>query len=125
MQSIWMGVAPSSQETRVLAITPQGETLLKARLRRMPRHHRAMGTLFEAIALWQGTSVRAALCADEVLDGSDTTFFRDAFGDDGAPLYTLAWVPASALGRRPRRHDLGGMGSFADLEALLRAEVAR
>jgi hypothetical protein len=125
MESIWMGVAPSSRETRVLALTPAGETILKARLRHAPQHPRAMATLFEAIALWQGAPIRAALCADEAPDGSDTSIYRDVFSDVGGPLYTLAWVPASALGRRARRRDISGMGRFADLASLLRSEVAR
>lgn len=31
---------------------------------------------------------------------SDSSLYRDAFVDFGAPLYTLEWIPAAALGRR-------------------------
>ena len=77
---------------------------MKARLSRQPSHPRAMATLLEAIALWQGVQVRAALCADERDGASDSSLFREAFADFGGPLYTLDWIPAAALDRRPPRH---------------------
>jgi hypothetical protein len=125
MESIWMGIAPGARETRVLAMAGAGETIMKARLLRAPSHPRAMATLLEAIALWQGRKIRAALCADDAPCGSDTSLYRAAFADGGGPLYTLDWVPASAWGRRGRRRDIGGMAGFSDLRQLLLFEVAR
>jgi len=124
MESIWMGIAPSAESTRVLAMSGASETILKARLSRAPSHPRAMATLLEAIALWQGRTVRAALCADASPNGYDTSFFRAVFADDGGPLYTVAWVPSPGA-RRPARRDIGGMGAFADLREVLLCEVAR
>lgn len=125
MESIWMGIAPNATSTRVLAMAGTRDTILKARLLRSPAHPRAMATLLEAIALWQGLPIRAALCADTRPDGSDTSLYRETFSDVGGPLYTLDWIPAPERGRRARHRDITGMGEFADLRKLLIDEVAR
>ena len=124
MESIWMGIAPSAHCTRVLAMSGASETIMKARLSRSPSHPRAMATLLEAIALWQGLPVRAALCADDAPSGFETSLYRDAFSDAGGPLYRLDWVPAPGARRRATR-DIAGMGAFADLRQLVLFEVAR
>jgi hypothetical protein len=71
-----------------------------------------------------GLPIRAALCADERPDGSDTSLFRETF-TGGGPLYKLDWIPALEHGRRARRRDIAGMGRFEDLRQLLIDEVAR
>ncbi|HVJ93083.1 MAG TPA: hypothetical protein VM580_24955 [Labilithrix sp.] len=73
-------------------------------------HRHAMSTLLEAIALWQGRRVRAALCVDERPDGYDSTSYLETFPDAGNALYSLDWA---------------GMGRFADLRDLREEEVAR
>lgn len=98
-------------------------TILKAQLARDPKHPRALATLLEGIALWQGQPVRAALCADARGLSCDSNICREAFLDDGGALYSVVWVPAGAAHRRQRRHD--GLGSFRDLERLVISEVAR
>jgi hypothetical protein len=123
MESIWMGIAPGAMATRVLAMDGPGETILKAQLARDPRHPRALATLLEAIALWQGQPVRAALCADARGISCDSNICREAFLDDGGALYSVVWVPAGA--HRRRRDRLRGLGSFRDLERLVISEVAR
>lgn len=123
MTDIWMAIAPERQVTRVIAMAGPGETILKARLSPSPSHPRAMATLLEAVALWQGTQVRAALCASEKDGGSDTSIYREAFTDGGGPLYTLDWVPG--LRERRRHRDVRGVGAFADLRQLVLFEVAR
>ena len=97
---------------------------MKARLSRQPSHPRALPTLLEAIALWQGVQVHAALCAAERDGASDSSLFRDAFADFGGPLYTLEWIPAAARDRR-RRRDIRGVDDFADLRRLLAEEASR
>jgi hypothetical protein len=124
MESIWMGIAPSLATTRVLAMAGPSETLLKAQLAPDPAHPRALASLLEAMALWQGHPVRAALCVDDRVPTSDSTLCRDAFLDHGGPLYSLVWVPADGRHRR-RRPPLRGLGDFRDLERLLVEEVAR
>jgi hypothetical protein len=118
MGNIWMGIAPGPITTRVIAMAGASETILKA------QHPRAMATLLEAIALWQGRHVRAALAADRKVEGSDSTLFHAVIPDDGGALYTLDWVAAGP--RALRRHrDIRGLGDFRDLRQLVLLEVAR
>ena len=125
MGNIWMGIAPGREATRVIAMAGASETILKARLAPDPKHPRALPALLEAIALWQGRHVRAALAADERVPGSDSTLFREVLPDyDGGALYTLDWVPAGP--RALHRHrDIRGFGGFSDLKQLVLFEVAR
>lgn len=125
MESIWMGIAPNATSTRVLAMAGPNDTFLKARLLRSPAHPRAMASLLEAIALWQGKTIRAALSADDTHGGFASTFFQETFADAATPLYTLDWIPGPARVRRAVRRDITGMGDFADLRRLLIEEVAR
>lgn len=122
-EAIWMGIGASATETRVLAMAGPSATILKARLSREPAHPRALATLLEALALWQGSYVRAALCADDALLSRDSSLYHGAF-DFGGPLYSIDWVPGP-LARRRRVRDVRGMGDFADLRQLLLFEVAR
>jgi hypothetical protein len=123
MESIWMGIAPGSETTRVIALAGPSRTILKAQLAGDPKHPRALATLLEAIALWQGQPVRAALCADARGLSCDSNLCREAFLDDGGALYSVVWVPAGA--HRRRRLRLDGLGNFRDLERLVISEVAR
>jgi hypothetical protein len=123
MESIWMGIAPNAEATRVIAMAGPSEPLLKAHLGRDPKHPRALATLLEAIALWQGQPVRAALCADAQGDLYGSNLYREAFLDDGGALYSVVWVPAGAHHRR--RDRLHGLGNFRDLERLVISEVAQ
>jgi hypothetical protein len=124
MSNIWMGISPGPLATRIIAMAGPSETILKARLSPEPAHPRALATLLEAVALWQGTPVRAALAAAERDGASDSSLYRAAFADVGGPLYSLDWVPAPGRGRR-RHRDIGGVGNFADLRQFLLFEVAR
>ena len=123
MESIWMGIAPRARGTRVIAMASPSDTILKANLGCEPKHPRALATLLEAVALWQGQPVRAALSADERVFSCDSNFCREAFLDNGSALYSLVWVPAAE--RRRRRGHLHGLGDFRDLERLVISEVAR
>lgn len=121
MESIWMGIA-AGPATRILAMAGPGETLLKGLLRGTPSHPRALPTLLEAVALWQGVPVRAVLCADEQAVSSDSPLLRAAW-DEGGALYNVTFVPG--LERPRRRTGVRGVGDFRDLERLLVWEVAR
>ena len=123
MESIWMGIASSSASTRVVAMKGPSETFLKARLDAEPKHARALGTLLEAVALWQGQPVRAALCADALAPSYDSNLCREVMLDEGGALYSVVWAPGGAS--RPRRARLQGLGNFRDLEKLVIEEVAR
>jgi hypothetical protein len=122
MESIWMGIAPGQRVTRVVAMLGPDETIMKARLAVEPRHPRALATLLEAVALWQGMPVRAALCADAKGLACDSNLCREAFSGDGGVLYSVVWAPG---GGRRRRHNLSEIGRFADLERLVTSAVAR
>ena len=124
MESIWVGIHPQADSTRVLVMSGAAATLLKARLAPWPSHRRALSTLLEAIALWQGRPVRAALVAEPPDGPSGSGICRDSFPDFGNGLhYTIEYV--SAL-RPPRQRDgLDGMGHFRDLRQLLLFDLSR
>lgn len=127
MESIWLGLDPSARTTRVLAMRGPRETILKAHLSLRPSSPRAVVALLEAIALWEGLPVRAALVVDDSSTAStSTSLYRDTFAifGDQTPLYSLQWVPC-ATGVRRRRDGLSAMGEFGDLERLLARAVAR
>jgi hypothetical protein len=127
MESIWLGLCPSAHATRILAMRGPSETILKAHLSLRPSSPRAVIALLEAMALWEGVPVRAALVVDDSSTPStSTSLYRDTFAvfGDETPLYRLEWVPRSAADRR-RRDVLRGMGEFGDLERLLVRAVAR
>lgn len=127
MKSIWLGLCPSSRATRILATRGPNETILKARLSPHASSPRSVAALLEAIALWEGAPVRAALVVDESSTSSpSTSLYRDTFAmfGEASALYQLEWVQRAA-GARRRRDALTGMGEFADLERLLARTVAR
>jgi len=123
-RSIWMGIAPSRTLTRLIAQRGPGETILKANLRASPASSQAMVRLLEAIAMWEGLPVRAALVVDDDPEIRGCDLYRDGFPPcEATPLYQIDWVPRA---RDRRRHDsIRGMGEFRDLEQLLLFEVAR
>lgn len=124
MNSIWMAIAPGRLFTRVIAMQGASDTILKARLRPDPSHPRALSTLLEAVALWQGRPVRAALAADDEETSCASSLCHTAvLGAETTALYTVDWVPA--VGQRRRRTSIAAMGEFRDLERLLVSEVAR
>lgn len=123
--AIWLGLSPSSRSTRILAMRGPSETILKAHLSLRPSSSRAVTSLLEAIALWEGAQVRAALVVgDSSTAPCPTTLYRDLFDvlDESSPLYQLEWVPRAT---RRRRDGLTGLGDFGDLERLLARTVAR
>ena len=101
-----------------------GEPILKAHLSLSPSSPRAVPALLEAIALWEGAPVRAALAVDaSSTSACQTTLYRDLFDVFGnTPLYSLEWVSYEV---RRRRAGLRGMGEFGDLERFLMRAVAR
>jgi len=123
MQSLWAGIHPQKESTRILVMAGAETTLLKARLRPSPSSRTALPTLLEALALWQGCPVRAALVVDSNRASSGTSLYHDSFPDFTSALYTLEYV--EGLRKPIRRDPLTGMGAFQDLRQLLLFEVAR
>jgi hypothetical protein len=107
----------------VLVTAGPKETVLKARLSATAQHPRALPVLLEALAMWEGMPVRAAVIADEK-DGSSVTRLKlDWLADfSGDPLYKLEFVHGH---KRRHRDRLCGLGSFHDLRQLVMFEVAR
>jgi len=123
MRSIWVGIDSTCDGTRVLATAGASETILKARLAATTQHPRAVPALLEALAMWEGAPVRAALVVDGTDGSSATRLSLDAWADfGGAPLYSLEFVRGL---RRRHRDGLDGVGRFHDLRQLLLFEVSR
>jgi hypothetical protein len=122
--TVWLALAPGLHATRVLATDAAQRPLLTACLAPDPTHPRALPALLEAVALWQGATVRGVLVADARSATFAPTLCRAAFPlGDAWPLYTLR--DAAGPPRRPWGERRGPRGSFADLHAVLRAEVVR
>lgn len=124
MHSLWVAIDSRRDETRVLAMSGPKETVLKARLAATAQHRRALPTLLEALALWQGMPVRAVVVADDP-DGPSLTRLKldHLLADvDADPLYKLEFVPGH---KRRHRDVLDAMGAFHDLRQLTMFEVAR
>ena len=120
-ETIWMGIAPGSEATRVIALSSD-QTLMKAHLQTSPAHPRALSWLLEAVALWQGQKVRCVLCADGGVGTRVTSLYRDYFADFGGPLYSLQY--GQHLREVARRADrLGMSGDFSDLRQLHIADL--
>ena len=123
MRSLWAAIDSRCDETRVLVTAGPKETVLKARLSATAQHPRALPTLLEGLAMWEGMPVRAAVVVDGK-DGSSATRLKlDWLADfNGDPLYQLEFVGAH---ERHHRDRLDGLGPFHDLRQLLMFEVAR
>lgn len=125
MNSIWVGIDPRPPAARVIAMNGVDETLLKARLSPVPKHPRALATMLESLALWQGVPVRAVLAVGDDGPWCDMGHYHVGFPDfgDRTPLYSLDVVARAR--RRRGRDSLPGMGDFRDLRQLCLFEVAR
>ena len=122
-RSLWVAIDSRSDGTRVLATAGPQVTVLKARLSSTVHHPRAVPMLLEALAMWEGMPVRAAVVVGGSDDSSATRLKLDFLTDvSGAPLYKLEFVDSH---RRRHRDRLDGMGEFHDLRQLALFEVAR
>ena len=124
MHSLWVAIDSRCDETRVLAMSGPKETVLKARLLATVQHRRALPTLLEALALWQGMPVRAVVVADDPGGSSITRLKLDCMLGELVtdPLYKLEFVAGH---KRRHRDVLDAMGAFHDLRQLTMFEVAR
>lgn len=94
MSETRMVIEPRMHSTRVeVRSTASPRTkLLSAELLAQPSHPRAVQWLIEAVALWQGSPVHAALVAREPDATYVTRLYPDWFTDFGSALYTLKLV---------------------------------
>lgn len=98
-----------------LLVTERGDDVLKACLSPSPEHPRALLTLLEGLALWQGAPIYAAASVDE---NAQTCFEQVFYGDGGllGPASPLVTFEFRADNVRPRR--LRGLGDFRQLRLL-------
>jgi len=115
MQTLWMGVRPRPDGTRVL-VQDAGLVLLKARLPEAPAHPRALETLAEGVALWCGRPLYAALgvAAEDALCVSPRWH---------ATVETLTRTPLVVIEPvvgppTPPRRRLRGLGAFDEVRQL-------
>jgi hypothetical protein len=124
MRNLWMGVVPDPTITRVLVQDGPGNILLKARLPHLPAHPRALPTLCEAMALWCGRPVRAAIGVGGPRASSGLAPWLDAI--DLVTRTPLCEIELVHNARPPRqRDDITGLGDFRDVRQLVLFEVAK
>jgi hypothetical protein len=117
MHTLWMGVSPGPDLTRVL-VQDGPRPILKARLPDAPQHPRALETLAGEIALWYGGPLYGALgvAAEDALCVSPR-WHATVDGLTRTPLVTIDLVIGRP--RPPRGGDgLGGLGEFGDVRQL-------
>lgn len=124
MSKVWMGIVPDPEATRLLVTDGSGTSLLKARLPHSPRHPRALATLCEALALWCGRPLHAALAVEGPGAFCATHGWLDTFDQlTDSALFEIDFVDNPVA---PGEYDeRDGLGDFEDLRRLLRRAVAR
>jgi hypothetical protein len=124
LETLWIGVDPRPDRTRILAMSGPEQVLLKAHLSPRPSSRLALGALSEALCLWEGRRGRVALVATHL----DSCAPRAPFDEEPFGLSHGALVDIDIVDpvRRPRRRDgVGGLGAFDDLRQLLLFEAMR
>lgn len=113
----WMTmVEPTPRSVRLLMTDPEGNEVLKAVLPAFPQHPRALLTLLEALALWVGVPLTAAIFAAHRVDRRRA---EALFGNEFLPMDS-ALVHFEFTGPARRRRTLVGVGDFRALRALRR-----
>ena len=124
METLWIGVDPRPDRTRILVMSGPQTVLLKAHLSPRPSSRLALSALAEALCLWEGRRARVALVASHL----DSCAARAPFDEEPFGLSHGALVDVEVVDhlRPPRRRDgLSGMGTFDDLRQLLLFEAMR
>lgn len=104
----------SDKHAKLLATSPELGDVLKARLPLMPAHPRALLTLLEGLALWQGKPLSAAL----FVPGRSLPFLDSAlWGDDLWPAESPL-VSFNVVGPARRVARLKGVGDFRALRLI-------
>ena len=125
METLWIGVDPRPDRTRILAMAGPDTVLLKADLRPRPTSRLALTALCEALCLWEGRRGRVALVATHLASSSSRVpFDEEPFGLSHGALVDIDVV--DALERPRRRGDgLRELGTFEDLRRLIQHEAMR
>jgi hypothetical protein len=107
---------PEPSCCRVLVLEDGRRAVLRAALPVEPKDPQALGRLCEALALWSGTKVSAAVCADGDQFFSEETTWCDATAVDGGSLFEMKLV----VGYEPATEDLDSeMGAFDEVRAFV------
>jgi hypothetical protein len=126
METLWIGVDPRADRTRVLAMADPDTVLLKAHLRPRPSSRLALSALCEALCLWEGRRGRVALVATHLASlSARAPFDEEPFGLSHGALVDVEVVEQLGRPRRGRSDPLRGMGAFDDLRQLLLFEAMR
>lgn len=97
-----------------LLVTDDGDDVLKARLSPSPAHPRALMTVLEGLALWQGAQLCVAASVDEgARDCFEQVFYADGLLEPQSPLVYIEHRLDN-----PRPHRLRGLGDFRQLRLL-------
>jgi len=97
-----------------LLVTEHGDDVLKARLSSAPAHPRALVTVLEGLALWQGATLCVAASVDEgAQDCFEQVFYGDGLFEPQSPLVYIEHRLDN-----PRPHRLRGLGDFRQLRLL-------
>ena len=99
-----------------LLVTEMGDDILKARLSPSPAHPRALVTLLEGLALWQGAPVCVAVSANEKSQACFDQVFCGYGGGLFGPESPLVHLEHRLDNPRPKR--LRGLGDFRQLRLL-------
>lgn len=107
-------VWPTRRSVRLLMTDPDRNEVLKAALPPFPQHPRALLTLLEALSLWCGQPLTAAVSAAPQVDRRCA---EALFGDGLLPVDS-ALVRFEVLPPARRRRTLPGVGDFAQLRLI-------
>ncbi len=123
MRDLWMEILPGSEVTEVLVENGPGRRLLEARLPQEPSHPRAVEVLCEALALWCGRKVCAALVVEGPESFCATRPWLDTFETvTRPPLFEIHFVSLAPAGERG---EVAGLASYRDLRQRIFSEEAR
>ena len=111
MMSKWKCVIRVGPEhLRMLVSEPPGSDVLKARLTNSPSHPRALLTLLEGLALWNGRPLATVVSAEPSYAGWSTgAVFGDELWPGDSPLVHFETAA------RGCRRVLAGLGDFRSL----------
>lgn len=112
MMSRWKCVIRLGPEhLRMLVVEPPGSDVLKARLTCRPCHPRALLTLLEGLALWNGRPLSTVISAESSCVGRSTgTIFGDELWPGESPLVRFEGAASQGC-----RAVLRGLGDFRAL----------
>ena len=77
MKTLWIGVDPRPDRTRILAMSGPETVVLKAHLSPRPSSRLALSALSEALCLWEGQPGRVALVATHLASCSQHAPFAE------------------------------------------------